>query len=125
MTGSLDPEECNKWLKAAQEELQFLIENGTFELVLLPPGRKAIGSCWVFQVKCNVDGSIKRYKGRLVAKGFSQRPGFEFNETYAPTPKWASLRAILALATLEDLELESVNISSAYLNGELKEEVYM
>ena len=59
-----------------------------------------------------------------MAKGFSQRPGFEFNETYAPTPKWASLRAILALATLEDLELESVDISSAYLNGELKE-VYM
>ena len=122
---ALDSEERNKWLKAAQEELQSLVKNGTFELVLLPPGRKAIGSRWVFRVKRNADGSIECYKGQLVAKGFSQRPGFEFNETYAPTLKWASLHAILALATLEDLKLESVDISSAYLNGELKEEVYM
>ncbi|KAL7278649.1 hypothetical protein ACG7TL_007650 [Trametes sanguinea] len=121
----LAPEERDRWLRAAQDEIQSLVENRTFELVQLPPGRKAIGSRWVFRVKRNADGSIERYKGRLVAKGFSQRPGFDYNETFAPTPKWASIRAILALAALEDLELESVDISSAYLNGELKEEVYM
>ncbi|CDO76041.1 hypothetical protein BN946_scf184948.g1 [Trametes cinnabarina] len=121
----LAPEERDRWLRAAQDEIQSLVENQTFELVQLPPGRKAIGSRWVFRVKRNADGSIERYKGRLVAKGFSQRPGFDYNETFAPTPKWASIRAILALAALEDLELESVDISSAYLNGELKEEVYM
>ena len=75
------------WLKAAQDEIQSLVENGTFELVRLPPGRKAIGSRWVFRVKRNADGSIERYKGRLVAKGFSRRPGFDYNETFAPTPK--------------------------------------
>jgi hypothetical protein len=64
-------------------------------------------------------------KGCLVAKGFSQRPGFEFSETFAPTAKWAALRAILALAALEDLELESVDISSAFLNGDLDADVYM
>ena len=121
----LAPDERSKWLKAAQDGIQSLVENGTFELVQLPPGRRAIGSRWVFRVKRNADGSIERYKGRLVAKGFSQRPGFDYNETFAPTPKWASIRAILALAALEDLELESVDISSAYLNAELKEEVYM
>ena len=87
----LAPDERERWLKAAQDELQSLIENGTFELVQLPPGRKAIGSRWVFRVKRNADGSIERYKGRLVAKGFSQRPGFVYNETFAPTPKWASI----------------------------------
>jgi Reverse transcriptase (RNA-dependent DNA polymerase) len=76
-------------------------------------------------VKRNADGSIERYKARVVAQGFAQRPGFDFTETFAPTPKWAALRAIIALATIEDLELESVDISSAYLNGELEEEVYM
>ena len=60
-----------------------------------------------------------------MAKGFSQRPGFDYNETFAPTPKWASIHTILALAALEDLELESIDMSSAYLNGKLKEEVYM
>ena len=119
------PEERAHWHKAASEEIQALIENGTFELVQLPPGRKAIGSRWVFKVKRNADGSIERYKGRLVAQGFSQRPGFDFTETFAPTPKWAALRAILALAALEDLHLESVDISSAFLNGTLEEEVYM
>ena len=113
----LAPDERERWLKAAQDELQSLIENGTFELVQLPPGRKAIGSRWVFRVKRNADGSIERYKGRLVAKGFSQRPGFDYNETFAPTPKWASIRAILALAALEDLELESVDISSVGCSG--------
>ncbi|PIL24549.1 hypothetical protein GSI_13399 [Ganoderma sinense ZZ0214-1] len=99
---ALEPEERNKWLKAAQDELQSLVENGTFELVLLPSGHKAIGFRWVFWVKRNADGSIECYKCCLT-----------------------SIRAILALAALKDLELESVDISSAYLNGELKEEVYM
>lgn len=119
------PAESVLWQDAAMKEIQALVENGTFELVQLPPGRKAIGSRWVFKVKRNADGSIERYKGRLVAQGFSQRPGFDYTETFAPTPKWASLRAILALAALEDLELDSVDISSAFLNGELHEEVYM
>ncbi|CDO78104.1 hypothetical protein BN946_scf184683.g1 [Trametes cinnabarina] len=97
-------------LLAAQDEIQSLMENQTFELVQLPLGRKAIGSSWVFRVKRNADGSIERYKGHLITKGFSQRPGFDYNETFAPTPKWALIRAILALAALEDLELESVDI---------------
>ncbi|PIL27236.1 hypothetical protein GSI_10380 [Ganoderma sinense ZZ0214-1] len=88
-------------------------------------GPPADNTWWVFQVKCNADGSIECYKGHLIAKGFSQRPGFEYNETFAPTPKWTSIQAILALAALKDLELELVDISSAYLNGKLKEEVYM
>ena len=118
-------QERDHWYKAALDEIQSLIENGTFELVELPPGQKAIGSRWVFRVKRNVDGSIKHHKARLVAKGFAQHPGFDYTETFAPTPKWAALRAILALAALEDLHLESVDISSAFLNGTLTEEVYM
>jgi len=118
-------EESTHWYKAAIDEIQSLIDNGTFELVRLPPGRKPIGSRWVFKVKRNADGSIERHKARVVAQGFAQRPGFDYTETFAPTPKWAALRAILAIAAMENLELESVDISSAYLNGELEEEVYM
>ena len=118
-------EERSLWYKAAMDEIKALMDNGTFELVQLPPGRKAIGSRWVFKVKRNADGSVERFKGRVVAQGFAQRPGFDFTETFAPTPKWAALRAILALAAFEDLHLESVDISSAFLNGDLEEEVYM
>jgi hypothetical protein len=83
--------DANLWYKAAVKEMQAHIENGTWELVKLPPGRKAIGSKWVFKVKRNADGSIERYKACLVAQGFSQRPGIDFDETFAPTAKWAAL----------------------------------
>jgi hypothetical protein len=76
-------------------------------------------------VKRNADGSIERYNARLVAQGCGQRPGFEYNETFAPTPQWASLRSILALAAIEDLILYSVDISNAFLHGKVKEEIYM
>jgi hypothetical protein len=118
--------DANKWYEAAAVEMQAHLDNGTWELVKLPAGRKAIGSKWVFKIKRIADGSIERYKARLVAQGFSQRPSVNFTETFAPTTKWASLRSIFALAAFEDLELESVDISNAYLNGELKDvEVYM
>jgi hypothetical protein len=118
-------EERMQWHNAAVQEIEALVQNGTFELVELPPGRRTIGSRWVFKVKRNADGSIERYKARLVAQGFGQRPGFDYQDTFAATPKWASLRAILALAAIENLVLYSVDISNAFLNGKLNEEVYM
>jgi hypothetical protein len=117
--------DAQKYHEAACDEIKSLVDNGTWELAQLPPGRKAIGCRWVFLIKRKSDGSIDRYKARLVAKGFSQRPGFDFDETYASTVKWATLRAILALAALEDLEIESIDISSAFLNGDIDAEVYM
>ncbi len=99
--------------------------NGTWEIVKLPPGRRAIGSRWFMKVKHNADGSLDRYKSRLVAKGYSQRPGFDFKETFAPTVRYSTICIVLALAALEDLELRSIDISHAYLNGTLEEEIYM
>jgi hypothetical protein len=108
------------------KEMEAHIKNGTWELVKLPPSCKVIGSQWVFKVKRNTDGSVERYKAHVVAKGFSQRLGVDFDEMFAPTTKWAALRVIFALAALEDWELELIDISSAYLNGKLKDiEVYM
>ena len=101
------------------------MENGTWDIVDLPEGKKAIGCGWVFKVKHNSDGSIERFKARIVAKGYSQRPGVDYNESFAPTFRPATLRLILALAAVEDLELRSIDISSAFINGDLDEEIYM
>jgi hypothetical protein len=73
------------WKKAMLEEINALLQNGTWEIVRLPEGEKAIGSGWVFRIKRNADGSIERYKGRFVAKGFSQCPGLDFTKVFAPT----------------------------------------
>lgn len=114
-----------KWKAAADLEIKAHLSNGTWEPCKLPPGCKAIGCRWVFNQKFNADGSVERYKGRLVAKGYSQRPGFDYVETFAPTVRMASIRTVLALSAIEDLHLRSVAISHAFINGTLEEEIYM
>ena len=108
-----------------QEELDAHARNQTWTVAKLPPGCKAIGSRWVFKIKRKADGSVERYKARIVAKGFSQRPGFDFFETFAPTAKFAAIRAVLAIAAIEDLHLRSLDISHAFINGDLDADVYM
>lgn len=118
-------ENAAEWHKAMVEEMNSLKGNGTWRAVYLPAGRKAIGSRWVFKVKHLPDGAIERFKARVVAQGFSQRPGVDFDETFAPTARWAAVRTVLALAAMDDMHLESVDISSAFLHGVIDTELYM
>jgi transposase InsO family protein len=117
--------DAEQWHTACEEEMEAHRLNGTWDIVKLPPGKKAVGSRWFMKIKHNADGSLDRYKARLVAKGYSQRPGFDFHETFAPTVRYSAVRAVLAIAALQDMELRSLDISHAYLNGELEEEIYM
>jgi transposase InsO family protein len=117
--------DADKWREAAKLEMDNHTINGTWKLVDLPPGAKAIGCGWVFRIKRNADGSIERYKARLVAKGYSQRPGFDYTEVFAPTFRYAAIRTIIALAAINDLHLRSVDISHAFINGDLEETIYM
>jgi hypothetical protein len=79
--------DADKWYEACMAEMQAHFENGTWQLVQLPAGRKVIGSKWVFKIKRNADGSVEWFKACLVAQGFSQRPGVDYTETFAPTTK--------------------------------------
>jgi Reverse transcriptase (RNA-dependent DNA polymerase)/gag-polypeptide of LTR copia-type/GAG-pre-integrase domain len=115
----------DKYLESAIEEVRAHLENGTWKVVRLPKGKRAIGSRWVFKIKRNADGSIERYKGRIVAKGYAQREGIDYTETFAPTARFGALRTVIALAAIEDMDLESVDISTAFLNGEIDAEVFM
>ena len=106
-------------------EYNTLIQNGTWELVELPPGAKAIPSGWVFKIKMLKDDSIERYKARLITKGYSQCPGVDYHEVFAPTFRPATLQLILALAALKGMTLHSVDVSAAFTNGDLNEWIYM
>jgi len=116
---------ADKWSEAAKAEYFTLSGNHTWELVDLPPGAKAIGCGWVFKVKRTASGSVERYKARIVAKGYSQCPGVDYTEVFAPTFRPATLCMILAFSAVNDLELRSVDISAAFTNGDLDEDIYI
>jgi transposase InsO family protein len=110
------------WEKAISEELATLKTAGTWRLEEAPPGANIIGSKWVFKAKKDAAGNVVRYKARLVAQGFSQIGGVDYDDTYAPVAKLASSRAIIAMANRLRLELHQVDIKGAYLNGVLNED---
>ncbi|XP_072087345.1 retrovirus-related Pol polyprotein from transposon RE1 [Arachis hypogaea] len=113
------------WVDAIKNELQALEQSQTWKLTSLPPGKKAIGNKWVFKVKYNPDGSIERYKARLVAKGFTQVPGIDYRDTFSPVMKLGSLRVVLAVAAAKGWFLKQIDVNTAFLHGDLDEEVYM
>ena len=114
-----------KWKEAMANEMKSLKDNKVWDLTALPPGKKAIGCKWVYKVKTNSDGSFERYKARLVARGFDQKFGLDYDETFCPVVRMESLRTLLALSTQRGMELHQVDVHTAFLNGTLQEEVYM
>ncbi|KAL4295771.1 hypothetical protein GQ457_12G011150 [Hibiscus cannabinus] len=119
---------CNEsklWYDAMKDEMNSMKNNEVWDLVSLHDGVKAIGCKWVFKTKKDSKGNIERYKARLVAKGFTQREGIDYTETFSPVSKKDSLRIVLALVAQFDLELQQMDVKTAFLNGDLEEEVYM
>ena len=114
-----------KWQSAMDEEMQALIENNTWSLVLRVEGKQPIGCKWIYKIKRNVDGSIARYKARIVAKGYAQKYGIDYEETFSPVVKMTTIRVLIALAMSKRWNLYQLDVKNAFLNGELEEEVYM
>lgn len=113
------------WIDAMNAELEALEANNTWDIVDLPEGKHAIGSKWVHKTKYNPDGSIERYKSRLVILGNKQVRGIDFTETFAPVAKLSTVRALLAVAAMQNWVVCQMDVSNAFLNGDLDEVVYM
>jgi hypothetical protein len=116
--------DASKWELAMKDEMKSLISNQTWELAKLPMGKKALHNKWVYRVKEEHDGS-KRYKARLVVKGFQQKEGIDYNEIFAPVVKHNTIRSVLSIVASEDLYLEQLDVKTAFLHGDLVEEIYM
>ena len=113
------------WMKAMKEEIDAIERNNTWELCKLPKGKKLVGSKWVYKTKCKSDGSVERYKARLVVKGFTQQYGVDFEETFAPVARQETIRMALSLAASKGWTVQHMDVKSAFLNGDINEEVYV
>ncbi|GKD36012.1 ribonuclease H-like domain, reverse transcriptase, RNA-dependent DNA polymerase [Tanacetum coccineum] len=114
-----------KWLKAMKTELDSIIKNNTWKHVPLPKGFIPIGLKWLFNIKRNVDGSIMKFKARLVTKGYVQQPGIDFDEVFTPVARLETIRLLIALAARKGWMIHHLDVKMAFLHGELKEEVQL
>lgn len=122
---ALSREDGHLWKKAILDEYNSLLVNNTWDLVDLPENRKAIPCKWVFKTKRDGDGAIERRKARLVIKGFAQRQGIDYEETFSPVVRYNSLRYLLSLAAEFDLDIDQFDAVSAFLQGDVEEEIFM
>ncbi|CAB0003770.1 unnamed protein product, partial [Nesidiocoris tenuis] len=113
------------WQRAMDSEIKSLKENNTWRLEHLPKGKKAIPCRWTFRVKLNPDGSIDKYKARVVAKGFTQKKGSDYDEVFSPVARSGTIRAVLSVAAAENLHMMQFDVSTAFLYGNLDETIYM
>ena len=121
----MDDANNGKWKKAMDEEMDSFAKNKTWHLVELAKERRVFICKWVFKLKQNVDGSIERYKPRLVEKCYSQVEGIEFHEIFSPVVKLVSIHTVLAVTALLDIDLEQLEVKKTFLHGDLDEEIYL
>ncbi|KAK8523044.1 hypothetical protein V6N12_073755 [Hibiscus sabdariffa] len=117
--------DSKKWLEAMRSEMDSMSENQVWTLVEPPEGIKPIGCKWVFKKKTDMDGNVQTYKGRLVAKGFRQIHGVDYDETFSPVAMFKSIRILLAVAAFHDYDIWQMDVKTAFLNGKLEEDVCM
>ncbi|CAI7816623.1 unnamed protein product [Closterium sp. NIES-54] len=122
---ALESSDAEDWKKAMESELKGIEENGMWEWVELPEGRKAITSKWLFKIKSDTNGRIEHYKSRLVAKGYQQKEKVEYKELYAPVVRPTTLQTLLGGAAIKGWVVKQMDVTTTFLNGILEEEIFM
>ena len=113
------------WIKAMKSELDSMYSNQVWDLVKAPNGIKPVDSKWVYKRKRGVDGKVETFKVRIVVKGYTQKEGIDYDETFSPVAMLKSIRILLSIAAHYDYEIWQTDVKTALLNGNLEEEIYM
>ena len=121
---ALQDDNSSKWELAMKDEMNPLLGNQTWELTELPVGKKALHNKWVYRIKNEHDGS-KRYKARLVVKGFQQKEGIDYTEIFSPVVKMSTIKLVLGMVATKNFYLEQLYVKTAFLHGDLEEDIYM
>ena len=120
---ALSSEHSTQWREALNSEYKSLIDNGTWKLVPPPEGKNIVGSKWVLKVKRDANGNLDRFKARLVAQGYSQTRGVDYDEVFSPVARYSAIRSLLANAN--DWEIHQMDVKTGFLNGSIDKEIYM
>ena len=114
-----------KWQSAIQKEVDAILRNRTWDIIDRPSNRKPITAKWIFKLKRTTEGVVNKLKARIVARGFQQKEGIDYNEIFAPVDKWSTILLILALAAKHNWPLHQMDVISAFLNGTINEDILM
>jgi len=117
--------DADLWKEVVQSEMDSIVSNGTWEVVDLPYGCKPMGCKWVFKKTLRPNGTIEKYKARLVVKGYTQKEGEDYFDTYSLVVRLTTIRVLLSLAASHGLLVHQMDVKTTFLNGELEEEIYM
>ncbi|CAM8957494.1 unnamed protein product [Rhodiola kirilowii] len=122
---AMKSQDVSFWKEVINDEMDSIIGNNTWILIDLPPGHKPLGNKWIFRKKMKVDGTIDKFKARLVIQGFKQKYGMDYFDTYTPVARISTVRLLIALASIHKLLIHQMDVKTAFLNGDLEEEIYM
>lgn len=114
-----------KWQRAMDSEIDVIEINNTLELTDLPKGQKTIGVKWVYKTKINEKGAVDKHKARLVAKGYKQKFGVDYKEVFAPVARMDTIRLVISMAAQHSWPIYQLDVKSAFLHGDLQEQVYI
>ncbi|CAM8956673.1 unnamed protein product [Rhodiola kirilowii] len=122
---AMKSQDVSFWKETINDEMDSIIGNNTWILVDIPPGHKPLGNKWIFPKKMKVDGTIDKFKARLVIQGFRQKYGMDYFDTYAPVARISTIKLLIALASIHKFLVHQMDVKTAFLNGDLEEEIYM
>ncbi|GKD76345.1 zinc finger, CCHC-type containing protein, partial [Tanacetum coccineum] len=113
------------WKEAINDKMDSIMSNNTWVLADLPQGCKPLGCKWIFKRKLKLDGTIEKFKARLVIQGFKQKSGIDYFDTYTPVARISNIRLLIAMASIHNLIIHQMDVKTSFLNAELDDEVYM